>query len=187
MKLVSGVWQPDCMPALSLLALVLCGGLGARALNNGLAMTPTMGWLHWERFMCNTDCQEEPDSCIRYQRYWLPPPLRLSVCLEEWGRVSAEVYEPKRKLPYCCSFMQPTARMGTSPKPPCDSSWGESPGCRPCFSVSLSLPDPPARDSFPFTIQLGSDLSSELLLCLCSLPSTPAEAEQQLRRSATKS
>ncbi|KAI5943992.1 alpha-galactosidase A [Manis javanica] len=64
MKLVSGVWQPDCMPALSLLALVLCGGLGARALNNGLAMTPTMGWLHWERFMCNTDCQEEPDSCI---------------------------------------------------------------------------------------------------------------------------
>lgn len=23
-----------------------------------------MGWLHWERFMCNLDCQEEPDSCI---------------------------------------------------------------------------------------------------------------------------
>uniref|UniRef100_A0A8C2IG11 Alpha-galactosidase n=1 Tax=Cyprinus carpio TaxID=7962 RepID=A0A8C2IG11_CYPCA len=31
------------------------------ALDNGLALTPTMGWLHWERFMCNIDC----DECIR--------------------------------------------------------------------------------------------------------------------------
>lgn len=23
-----------------------------------------MGWLHWERFLCNLDCQAEPESCI---------------------------------------------------------------------------------------------------------------------------
>ncbi|KAM9795133.1 alpha-galactosidase A [Neosynchiropus ocellatus] len=34
------------------------------ALNNGLALRPAMGWLHWERFLCNTDCDSDPDSCI---------------------------------------------------------------------------------------------------------------------------
>lgn len=37
----------------------------ADALDNGLALQPTMGWLHWERFMCNTDCDRDPDNCIR--------------------------------------------------------------------------------------------------------------------------
>uniref|UniRef100_A0A8C2DE92 Uncharacterized protein n=1 Tax=Cyprinus carpio TaxID=7962 RepID=A0A8C2DE92_CYPCA len=37
----------------------------ASALDNGLALTPTMGWLHWERFMCNTDCDADPQNCIR--------------------------------------------------------------------------------------------------------------------------
>nr|KAF6359798.1 galactosidase alpha [Myotis myotis] len=55
---------PDCVLALSLMVLILWEIPGAWALDNGLAMTPTMGWLHWERFMCNTDCTEEPDSCI---------------------------------------------------------------------------------------------------------------------------
>ncbi|XP_054327743.1 alpha-galactosidase A [Pongo pygmaeus] len=53
-----------CVLALRFLALVSWDIPGARALDNGLARTPTMGWLHWERFMCNLDCQEEPDSCI---------------------------------------------------------------------------------------------------------------------------
>lgn len=53
-----------CALALLFLALVSWDIPGARALDNGLARTPTMGWLHWERFMCNLDCQEEPDSCI---------------------------------------------------------------------------------------------------------------------------
>ncbi|XP_054647464.1 alpha-galactosidase A isoform X1 [Dunckerocampus dactyliophorus] len=34
------------------------------ALDNGLARTPTMGWLHWERFMCNIDCDSDPENCI---------------------------------------------------------------------------------------------------------------------------
>ncbi|XP_011382105.1 alpha-galactosidase A [Pteropus medius] len=64
MRLMSGVQQPGCILAFRFLALVLWDVPVAWALNNGLAMTPTMGWLHWERFMCNIDCKEEPDSCI---------------------------------------------------------------------------------------------------------------------------
>jgi len=36
----------------------------AQALNNGLARTPPMGWMSWERFRCNTDCDNDPDNCI---------------------------------------------------------------------------------------------------------------------------
>lgn len=39
------------------------------ALNNGLALTPPMGWLSWERFRCITDCTTYPDSCISEQLY----------------------------------------------------------------------------------------------------------------------
>ncbi|MBN3299749.1 AGAL galactosidase, partial [Amia calva] len=28
-----------------------------------------MGWLHWERFMCNTDCDKDPHNCISEQLY----------------------------------------------------------------------------------------------------------------------
>ena len=38
------------------------------ALDNGLARTPPMGWLSWERFRCNTDCTNYPEDCIRYNR-----------------------------------------------------------------------------------------------------------------------
>ncbi|XP_043271319.1 alpha-N-acetylgalactosaminidase [Venturia canescens] len=34
------------------------------ALDNGLARTPPMGWLSWERFRCNTDCKNDPENCI---------------------------------------------------------------------------------------------------------------------------
>uniref|UniRef100_A0A3Q3W121 Alpha-galactosidase n=1 Tax=Mola mola TaxID=94237 RepID=A0A3Q3W121_MOLML len=50
--------------AVCLLAVLGSVGPAADALNNGLALTPTMGWLHWERFMCNIDCDREPDNCI---------------------------------------------------------------------------------------------------------------------------
>ncbi|KAI6652886.1 Alpha-N-acetylgalactosaminidase [Oopsacas minuta] len=35
-----------------------------RALDNGLALTPPMGWLSWERFACTVDCVVYPDACI---------------------------------------------------------------------------------------------------------------------------
>ncbi|XP_069760954.1 alpha-N-acetylgalactosaminidase-like isoform X3 [Narcine bancroftii] len=33
-------------------------------LDNGLARTPPMGWIAWERFKCTTDCKLYPDNCI---------------------------------------------------------------------------------------------------------------------------
>ena len=36
----------------------------AFCLGNGLALTPPMGWLSWERFRCNTDCAGDPEFCI---------------------------------------------------------------------------------------------------------------------------
>lgn len=33
-------------------------------LDNGLARTPPMGWLSWERFGCEQDCDVDPDNCI---------------------------------------------------------------------------------------------------------------------------
>lgn len=38
------------------------------ALDNGLARTPPMGWLHWERFLCGTDCAADPHRCVRWAR-----------------------------------------------------------------------------------------------------------------------
>ena len=35
-----------------------------QALDNGLALTPPMGWLSWERFRCNVDCEHDPNNCI---------------------------------------------------------------------------------------------------------------------------
>ncbi|XP_040031036.1 alpha-galactosidase A [Gasterosteus aculeatus] len=51
------------------LALVVLISPAADALDNGLALTPTMGWLHWERFLCNTDCDSDPDNCISERLY----------------------------------------------------------------------------------------------------------------------
>ncbi|XP_063664039.1 alpha-N-acetylgalactosaminidase isoform X5 [Pan troglodytes] len=33
-------------------------------LDNGLLQTPPMGWLAWERFRCNINCDEDPKNCI---------------------------------------------------------------------------------------------------------------------------
>lgn len=44
--------------------LLTIGCLGANALDNGLALTPPMGWLSWVRFGCETDCVKHPLTCI---------------------------------------------------------------------------------------------------------------------------
>ncbi|CAH0591564.1 unnamed protein product [Chrysodeixis includens] len=44
--------------------VVLCLLGKISGLDNGLALTPPMGWLAWERFRCNTDCKNDPDNCI---------------------------------------------------------------------------------------------------------------------------
>lgn len=37
---------------------------GVCGLDNGLALTPPMGWLAWERYRCILDCETYPDECI---------------------------------------------------------------------------------------------------------------------------
>lgn len=53
--------HPSHFPAVVLLALVA----QVLVLENGLLRKPPMGWLAWERFRCNTDCDEDPKNCIR--------------------------------------------------------------------------------------------------------------------------
>ncbi|XP_054708264.1 alpha-N-acetylgalactosaminidase-like [Uloborus diversus] len=38
-------------------------------LDNGLARTPPMGWLSWERFVCNINCADDPENCISEKLY----------------------------------------------------------------------------------------------------------------------
>ncbi|OHT04522.1 hypothetical protein TRFO_27963 [Tritrichomonas foetus] len=37
---------------------------GVFSLDNGLALTPPMGWMAWEQFRCEVDCTNHPDTCI---------------------------------------------------------------------------------------------------------------------------
>ncbi|XP_034637817.1 alpha-galactosidase A isoform X2 [Trachemys scripta elegans] len=69
------------------LAWVLVLLAGAEALENGLARTPTMGWLHWERFLCSTDCAREPLSCISEQLFMKMADLMVS---DGWKDVGYE-------------------------------------------------------------------------------------------------
>ncbi|XP_005108742.1 alpha-N-acetylgalactosaminidase [Aplysia californica] len=50
---------------LALLIAVAC----VSALDNGLARTPPMGWLSWQRFRCNIDCKNDPKNCISERLY----------------------------------------------------------------------------------------------------------------------
>lgn len=49
--------------------LVISSAVVVNALNNGLALTPPMGWLSWERFRCITDCETYPNECISEKLY----------------------------------------------------------------------------------------------------------------------
>lgn len=39
------------------------------SLNNGLALTPPMGWISWARYHCVTDCGGQPNSCVNQKLY----------------------------------------------------------------------------------------------------------------------
>lgn len=38
---------------------------GFLLLDNGVALTPPMGWMSWQRYRCITDCGNFPNECIR--------------------------------------------------------------------------------------------------------------------------
>ena len=63
------VFQMGAPPVAGILAVVTAVALVqppvTLGLDNGLALTPPMGWLAWERFRCNTDCVNDPKNCIR--------------------------------------------------------------------------------------------------------------------------
>lgn len=54
---------------MTLSSLVVCFLLGivaqSTALENGVALTPPMGWMSWQRYRCIIDCETYPDECIR--------------------------------------------------------------------------------------------------------------------------
>ncbi|XP_030065529.1 alpha-galactosidase A [Microcaecilia unicolor] len=75
--------SPTSLPATALLWLSLWTAW-AQALDNGLALTPTMGWLHWERFLCNTNCDSDPHNCISEQLFMQMADLMVS---EGWKNV----------------------------------------------------------------------------------------------------
>ena len=52
------------MPLLVVGVSLLLLATPSLGLDNGLARTPPMGWLAWERFRCNTDCENDPHNCI---------------------------------------------------------------------------------------------------------------------------
>ncbi|CAG9571826.1 unnamed protein product [Danaus chrysippus] len=54
----------SCKLCVWILIVVVCILGKISGLDNGLALTPPMGWLAWERFRCNTDCKNDPDNCI---------------------------------------------------------------------------------------------------------------------------
>ncbi|XP_041357991.1 alpha-N-acetylgalactosaminidase-like isoform X2 [Gigantopelta aegis] len=52
---------------MSLVLLVLIGV--THSLDNGLARTPPMGWMSWQRFRCNIDCKDDKYNCISEDLY----------------------------------------------------------------------------------------------------------------------
>ncbi|KAG5862692.1 hypothetical protein JTB14_019887 [Gonioctena quinquepunctata] len=44
--------------------LFLSSFANVHSLDNGLALTPPMGWMHWQRFRCLIDCDIFPDECV---------------------------------------------------------------------------------------------------------------------------
>ncbi len=49
---------------LTIFALIGLFAGSNRALDNGLALTPPMGWLTWQRYRCEIDCKNYPYDCI---------------------------------------------------------------------------------------------------------------------------
>ncbi|XP_071552875.1 LOW QUALITY PROTEIN: alpha-N-acetylgalactosaminidase-like [Panulirus ornatus] len=56
-----------------------------QGLDNGLALTPPMGWLAWERFRCNVDCVNDPQNCISESLFMVMADLMVSEGYRDLG------------------------------------------------------------------------------------------------------
>ena len=60
-------------------------------LQNGLAITPPMGFLSWERFACEVDCVRHPDRCVSADLYKAMADEIVSKGLRELGYVYVNI------------------------------------------------------------------------------------------------
>ena len=51
-------------PMLHMLVIIVGLAHPGLALDNGLALSPPMGWMSWQRFKCSVDCRRHPNQCI---------------------------------------------------------------------------------------------------------------------------
>lgn len=63
------VYKPHERTLKLCLGYIFLISLGCHCLNNGLALKPPMGWLAWERFRCNTDCDKDPNNCVNQKLF----------------------------------------------------------------------------------------------------------------------
>jgi len=61
-KVMNLRWLVLCLIFAGSVEVALCS-------KNGLALTPPMGFLSWERFRCNIDCENDPENCISEKLY----------------------------------------------------------------------------------------------------------------------
>jgi alpha-N-acetylgalactosaminidase len=61
------------------------------SLDNGLARTPPMGWLSWERFGCQTNCIAFPETCISEKLYLVQAKLLIELGLKDVGYVYVNI------------------------------------------------------------------------------------------------
>lgn len=80
-------------------------------LENGLLRTPPMGWLAWERFRCNTDCDEDPKNCIRCVRPTAPDKPCPGPC--RVGAGSGESAREEDRVSAIPESLQPEGTFGT--------------------------------------------------------------------------
>ncbi|TRY87173.1 hypothetical protein DNTS_031711 [Danionella cerebrum] len=92
-------------------AILMAISSASFALDNGLMQTPPMGWLAWERFRCDIDCQNDPDNCIS-ERLFMDMADRLS---EDGWRELGYIYI---NIDDCWSSMERDAagRLQADPK-----------------------------------------------------------------------
>ncbi|XP_028669701.1 alpha-N-acetylgalactosaminidase-like isoform X2 [Erpetoichthys calabaricus] len=53
-----------CMMIYLFLGLLVHIFTPCSSLENGMFLTPPMGWMSWERYRCNINCEVDPDNCI---------------------------------------------------------------------------------------------------------------------------
>lgn len=54
-----------CITLFTLISLIF----PVTSLDNGLALTPPMGWISWTRYGCETNCILRPNACINQKLY----------------------------------------------------------------------------------------------------------------------